>query len=45
MTRDNTVRVRLTDEELQALKKYAESKGVSMSEVLRDFVKSLIKAN
>lgn len=42
MSRDNTVRVRLLDIELQALKQYAESIGVSMSEVLRDYVKTLI---
>ncbi len=45
MSRDNTVRVRLSDIELQALKKYAESIGVPMSEVLRDHVKTLIGGN
>lgn len=42
MSRDNIVRVRLSDIELQALKRYAESIGVPMSEVLRDHVKTLI---
>lgn len=42
MSRDNIVRVRLSDIELQALKQYAESIGVPMSEVLRDHVKTLI---
>jgi len=42
MSRDNIVRVRLSDIELQALKQYAESIGVPMSEVLRDYVKTLI---
>jgi predicted DNA binding CopG/RHH family protein len=42
MSRDNTVRVRLSDIELQALKQYAESIGVPMAEVLRDYVKTLI---
>ncbi|MGF1499733.1 MAG: DUF6290 family protein [Elainellaceae cyanobacterium] len=43
MARDNTVRVRLTDEELKALKQHAKNKGIPMSEVLRDFVKSLME--
>jgi predicted DNA binding CopG/RHH family protein len=42
MSRENIVRVRLSDIELQALKRYAESIGVPMSEVLRDHVKTLI---
>lgn len=42
MSRENVVRVRLSDIELKALKDYAESIGVPMSEVLRDHVKTLI---
>ena len=42
MSRENIVRVRLSDIELKALKDYAESIGVPMSEVLRDHVKTLI---
>lgn len=42
MSRENTVRVRLSDIEHQALKRYAESIGVPMSEVLRDYVKTLV---
>jgi antitoxin component of RelBE/YafQ-DinJ toxin-antitoxin module len=42
MSRENIVRVRLSDIELQSLKRYAESIGVPMSEVLRDHVKTLI---
>lgn len=42
MERDNTIRVRLSALELQALKKFAESRGISMSEAVRDWVKTLI---
>ena len=42
MSRTKTVNVRLSDIEHQALKQYAESIGVPMSEVLRDYVKTLI---
>jgi len=42
MKRDNIIRVRLSDVELQALKKFVESRDVSMSEAVRDWVKTLI---
>lgn len=42
MTRDYTIRLRLSETKREALKKYAESRDVTMSEVLRDFVKTLI---
>ena len=42
MSRQKTVNIRLSDIEHQALKRYAESMGVPMSEILRDYVKSLI---
>ena len=42
MSRVKTVHVRLSDIEHQALKQYAESISVPMSEVLRDYVKTLI---
>lgn len=42
MERKNIIRVRLSDIELEALKKYAEYRGIAMSEALRDYVKTLI---
>jgi hypothetical protein len=39
--RKNRLQLLLSDLELQALKKYAESKQLSVSEVLRDFIKGL----
>ena len=42
MSRTKTVNIRLSDIEHQALKRYAESIDVPMSEVLRDYVKTLI---
>ena len=42
MSREKTVNIRLSDIEHQALKYYAESVGMPMSEVLRDYVKTLI---
>ena len=42
MSRQKTIQVRLSDIEHQALKRYAESIDVPMSEVLRDYVKTLI---
>ena len=44
MERANIIRVRLSDMELHALKKYAESRNISMSEAVRDWVKTLIPA-
>ena len=42
MSRQKTIQIRLSDIEHQALKRYAESVGMPMSEVLRDYVKTLI---
>ena len=42
MSRQKTINIRLSDIEHQALKKYAESIDMPMSEVLRDYVKTLI---
>ena len=42
MSRQKTVNIRLSDIEHQALKRYAESMSVPMSEILRDYVKTLI---
>lgn len=35
------LRVRLSDQEKQKLQKEADRKGISMSEVIRDYVKQL----
>jgi predicted DNA binding CopG/RHH family protein len=43
MERNNIIRVRLSDLELQALKKHAASKEIPMSEAVRDWVKTLVK--
>jgi hypothetical protein len=43
MARPNVFKVRLSDEELQKLEAYAESKQVSSAEVLRDYIKRLPK--
>jgi hypothetical protein len=41
MARPNVFNLRLSDEEFQKLKVYAESKQVSPAEVLRDYIKRL----
>jgi hypothetical protein len=41
--RPNIFRVRLSDEELQKLETYAESKQISSAEAIRDFIKRLPK--
>ncbi len=41
MARSNVFQVRLTDEELQWLKDYAESKQLTAAEVLRQYVQTL----
>jgi antitoxin component of RelBE/YafQ-DinJ toxin-antitoxin module len=41
MKRNQTVLIRLTDKEKEKLKKYAENLGVSMSEVIQDYIKAL----
>jgi len=41
MARPNVFNLRLSDEEFQKLKVYAESKQVSPAEVLRDCIKRL----
>jgi hypothetical protein len=44
MTRPNVFKVRLSDEELQKLEAYAESKQLSAAEVVRDLIKRLPKS-
>jgi antitoxin component of RelBE/YafQ-DinJ toxin-antitoxin module len=41
MARTNKVIVRLTDKEKEKIENYANSLGVSMSEVIQDYIKSL----
>ena len=41
MAREKKLQIRLTQQEYETLEKYAESKGVGMSEVLRDYIKTL----
>lgn len=43
MARTNVFNLRLSDEEMQRLKDYAESKQISPAEVLRDYIKRLPK--
>jgi predicted DNA binding CopG/RHH family protein len=43
MTRDKSIKVRLTEEEFERINLYAESKGFSVSEVIRDYIKRLPK--
>jgi hypothetical protein len=43
MARTNVFNLRLSDEELERLKRYAESKQVSPGEILRDYIKRLPK--
>ena len=40
-TREHSLRVRLTELEFQRLDAYAKQVGLSKSEVIRDYVKSL----
>jgi hypothetical protein len=41
MTRNKRLEIKLSEQEYAKLQKESNRKGVSMSEVLRDFVKSL----
>jgi hypothetical protein len=41
MARTNKIIVRLTDKEKERLENYAVTLGVSMSEVIQDYIKSL----
>jgi hypothetical protein len=40
--RKKRIQVVLSDVEMEDFKRYAESKGLAMSEILRDYVKSLV---
>jgi hypothetical protein len=44
MARDKSIKIRLTEEEFERIKFYAESKGFSVSEVIRDYIKRLPKS-
>jgi len=41
MTREKILRVRLSDEEWKKLNMYAQFKQYSISEVIRDYIKSM----
>ena len=43
MSREKILRVRLSDEEFERLKKYAEETDRMISEVIRDYIKRLPK--
>ena len=43
MSRDNVFNLRLSDEEMQWLKDYANSKQITPREILRDYIKGLPK--
>lgn len=45
MTRDKSIKVRLTEEEFERIHFYAEFKGFSVSEVIRDYIKRLPKTD
>lgn len=41
MTREKYIKIRLTDDEFEKIKKYAQTKDLSVSEVIRDYIKRL----
>ncbi|ACK71545.1 CopG domain protein DNA-binding domain protein [Gloeothece citriformis PCC 7424] len=43
MTKEKSIRVRLSDKDFERLKKYAAKKDVSMSQIIRDYIKRLPK--
>lgn len=45
MAREKSIKVRLTDEEFGQVAVYAKSKGISISEVIRDYIKQLPKTD
>lgn len=42
MARTKRLQLLLSEQEFEALKKYAESKQISVSEALRDYIKTLL---
>jgi predicted DNA binding CopG/RHH family protein len=45
MTREKRLNIRVTDEEWDKLKAYADKKGLSMAEVIRFYINSLSSAD
>jgi predicted DNA binding CopG/RHH family protein len=43
MTKEKSIRVRLSDEDFERLKKYATKKDVPMSQIIRDYIRKLPK--
>ncbi len=41
MARLKKIQFNVTDEEYEVLKNYSETKGLSMAEILRDYIKTL----
>ena len=41
-TRTRKIQVVVSESEMEAFRKYAESKELAMSEILRDYIKSLV---
>lgn len=45
MTREKSIKVRLTEQEFEQIAAYSKSKGISVSEVIRDYIKRLPKTD
>jgi hypothetical protein len=45
MARNKSIKVRLTEDEFERITLYSKSKGFSISEVIRDYIKRLPKAD
>ncbi|WNN87675.1 hypothetical protein [Gloeocapsopsis dulcis] len=45
MTREKSIKVRLTQKEFERIGIYAKSQGISVSEVIRDYIKRLPKTD
>lgn len=41
MSREKSLRIRVTNEEFDKLKAYADSKGVAMSHIIREYIRRL----
>ena len=45
MTRDKSIKVRFTEKEFELIGSYAKSQRISVSEVIRDYIKRLPKTD
>ena len=41
MAREKSIKVRVTDEEMRKVKRYAQSKSISIAELIRDYIKQM----